>query len=118
MKVWPDMRTCPRCSLANPDSAVRCDCGFNFNASRSEVTKVLDTDRAAAKKRAVGGLVIGGTAIAVSTLSLVSARHGGNYVVFYGAAVSGLAIAARSYARLRRLSRAQKDLDVKKEGSR
>jgi len=28
------MITCPHCSLANPDGAQRCDCGWDFSASR------------------------------------------------------------------------------------
>ena len=28
------MITCPHCSLANPDGAQRCDCGFDFVSSR------------------------------------------------------------------------------------
>jgi hypothetical protein len=27
---------CPRCGLANPPSAISCDCGFNFSTRRTE----------------------------------------------------------------------------------
>lgn len=33
------MRTCPKCSLLNPDSAVMCDCGHPFDASAADAAR-------------------------------------------------------------------------------
>ena len=33
------MRTCPRCSLLNPDSAVMCDCGHPFDTAAADAAR-------------------------------------------------------------------------------
>jgi hypothetical protein len=38
------MITCPHCSLANPDGAQRCDCGWDFTSSRMKATLLSSSD--------------------------------------------------------------------------
>jgi hypothetical protein len=38
------MITCPHCSLANPDGAQRCDCGWDFISSRMKTTLLSPSD--------------------------------------------------------------------------
>ncbi len=39
------VKNCPKCGLANPDSAQRCDCGFDFESYRVEKSYVNPSDK-------------------------------------------------------------------------
>jgi hypothetical protein len=39
------MRSCPRCTLVNPDSALVCDCGYPLNVDASTVASVWPRER-------------------------------------------------------------------------
>ena len=93
---------CPRCRLVNPDSAQRCDCGYDFPtgtvrdsyadaAKHSKAPQPSEAVRVLGRRDIqVGGLifVIGLTATVVSYA--YAATHGGTYVLAYGAVVWGL----------------------------
>ena len=38
------MIVCPHCSLANPDGAQRCDCGWDFTSSRMKAALLSPSD--------------------------------------------------------------------------
>ena len=50
----PAMKDCPNCKLVNPDSALRCDCGYDFPTGNLEHSYLTYKD-----KKMTGG-VIGG----------------------------------------------------------
>ena len=53
---------CPKCELINPDSAVQCDCGFNFASGRMD-----QVGKEKPVKHSIGeniGLVIGSCILA------------------------------------------------------
>ena len=95
---------CPRCGLVNPDSAQRCDCGYDFptgtmRGSYAEAAKhskgvapePSEAVRALGRRDIqVGGviLVLGLTATVVSWT--YAQTHGGTYVLAYGAVGWGL----------------------------
>lgn len=39
------VKNCPKCGLANPDSAQRCDCGFDFESHRVEKSFANPSDK-------------------------------------------------------------------------
>jgi hypothetical protein len=52
------MKDCPNCKLVNPDSALRCDCGYDFPSGSMESSYLTARDRRAkAGAGAVGGVV-------------------------------------------------------------
>jgi hypothetical protein len=44
------MKSCPHCSLENPDSAERCDCGWDFASSRMKPSLLPEDDPAIKRK--------------------------------------------------------------------
>jgi hypothetical protein len=44
------MKSCPHCSLENPDSAQRCDCGWDFTSSRMKPSLLPGSDLAIKRK--------------------------------------------------------------------
>lgn len=104
---------CPRCRLVNPDSAQRCDCGYDFptgtvRASYADAAKRGKTPQPSEAVRALGrrDIQVGGVIFAVGlTATVVSyayaATHGGTYVMAYGAVVWGLILFLRGVDRSR-----------------
>ena len=48
---------CPRCKLLNPDSAKRCDCGYDFETQTVEKSFVSESTARGATKTALGVVV-------------------------------------------------------------
>ena len=102
------MRVCPRCTLFNPDTAVRCDCGFDFStASLATVRQELAESQRLAVRGAVRGLLLGIGSVALSVVSrmTIDTSGGSTYCLLFGRA--GFAQAGRSLTRL---------LDIRKYG--
>ena len=51
------MKDCPNCKLINPDSALRCDCGYDFPTGALEHSYLTDKDKKLAGG-AIGGLLL------------------------------------------------------------
>jgi hypothetical protein len=73
--------------------------------------KAINTDFAAARQKLMTGIVIGGLAILVSVSSLLTAHRTGGFVLLYGFAIAGSALAIRSAVKLRRLAKARRQAD-------
>ena len=123
-------RTCPRCRLINPDSVLRCDCGYDFGTGEMKASHLQASQnyKAAAQfqelvekhgsvegafkvigKRTmlqgVGACIIGIVATAISYVITVheSDESGqGRYVVFTGAIVIGIIQFVRGWSQYRR----------------
>ena len=50
---------CPNCGLINPDTAMRCDCGYNFETTAIDAEKALAKKSVKYKKLALAFFVIG-----------------------------------------------------------
>jgi len=95
----------------SPDSASRCDCGFDFVRASPEIVKAeLASAQAQALRGAIKGLVIGVGAILASFATYAIAKPGGSYWLFYGGVFGGLALTGRSLTRLLDIRNARKDL--------
>ena len=111
------MKTCPRCTLLNPDTALICDCGFAFTTSnRGTVEVELSAARRRAKRRIIQGLLLAGGALTFSVISVIAARPGGIFVIAHGAVVVGVAMMGRGLSTLRRLADAQKENEAATAG--
>jgi hypothetical protein len=68
------MKDCPKCKLVNPDTAERCDCGYDFPSGTMQSSYLTVKDR----RRKVGA--IGAVAVFLLMLRLGSlttlAKHG------------------------------------------
>ena len=51
----PAMKDCPNCKLVNPDSALRCDCGYDFPTGNLEHSYLTHKDKKMAGG-AIGGI--------------------------------------------------------------
>jgi len=51
------MKDCPNCKLINPDSALRCDCGYDFPTGNLERSYLTAKDKKLAGG-ALGGLLL------------------------------------------------------------
>lgn len=106
------MRTCPRCTLINPDTATHCDCGLSFSRQTPEsVQSELREARQRARVEVTLGFIIAGIALAISVTSFVAASEGGYGCIAYGGVVVGLGIVGRNLAILARLSDAKKQAE-------
>jgi hypothetical protein len=106
------MPTCPLCGLINLEEARACDCGFDFGTSGPEVRKMLDAARATARRAAIRGTVLGLGAIGGSIVLLAMSHRPTHRAIMAGVAISSLALAGRSIARLRQLGRSRRSLDT------
>jgi hypothetical protein len=97
----------------NPDTSVRCDCGFDFSIASTEAIRAeLAWSERAALQKATRGLIAGLAAIGYSIYSYVTASPGGKYMIYYGAAVAGFLLVGRSIDRILDLRRARRELGV------
>jgi hypothetical protein len=63
---------CPNCGLINPDSALRCDCGYDFNSSKIEKSYIPKKQKGP-KKYALGiFMIILGSLFGLSALYSLS----------------------------------------------
>jgi hypothetical protein len=87
-----EAKRCPKCGLTNPSTALRCDCGWDFQ-SRTAARSYLQQGasevqrRQRAKDQVLLGilLILGGT---VATFA--SFGSSGSGIIFYGVIVVGL----------------------------
>jgi hypothetical protein len=52
------MKDCPACKLVNPDTAQRCDCGYDFPTGTMQQSYVSRKDRRLKASGAVGAVLI------------------------------------------------------------
>ncbi|HMB25750.1 MAG TPA: hypothetical protein VKP08_23070 [Anaerolineales bacterium] len=91
----PDKK-CPHCGLWSTDSALQCDCGYDFvsntvkepysalpHPSKEELNERGKKDMMYGALLFVGGLIVTG-------VSYAAASNGGTYVIAYGAVIYGL----------------------------
>ena len=110
-------RTCPHCRLINPDTALRCDCGYDFSSGTlkeshlkahevrkvaSEVQDFIETHggvdgafRTVGKRNMIRGAswCIGGFFVTAVTYGIAAEQAngagGGTYLVAWGAIIFG-----------------------------
>ena len=117
------MRTCPKCSLLSPDSAVMCDCGHPFDAAGAEAAlsagfrprdEVHPPGPTKGAKFAVGllGFVVGCLPLAMFVEYQAALGHGENGLlrgVSYVTGIAGILVALRLQKRRHEsLSRARR----------
>ena len=89
-------KKCPRCGLWNTESAMRCDCGYDFTSNTvkdsyaSQPSLSFDELQQRGKKKMLYGALwfIGGLIVTGMTYAAAS-RSGGTYVITYGAVIVG-----------------------------
>lgn len=112
------MRTCPRCTLLNHDSAQVCDCGFSFTTiSHDAVQAALRAGQRSARQAIVVGLFMTAAALAGSAFSFIVAKPGGWFFIAYGAVAVGAAMVGRGVSTLHRLADARKENEVTTPGA-
>jgi hypothetical protein len=51
------MHTCPRCGLTNPDTAIWCDCGYDFRSGQMRAQPATAMSDGAETPKGIGGVV-------------------------------------------------------------
>ena len=107
------MRVCPRCTLFNPDTAVRCDCGFDFStASLATVRQELAESQRLAVRGAVRGLLLGIGAVALSLVSRMTIGTSGDSTYYLLVGLAGFALAGRSLTRILDIRKYRKNAEA------
>ena len=102
------MKTCPHCALINPDTALRCDCGFDFTAVADEsMSAEFQWAQGVARVKAFQGLAIGVGAIAI-LLGMIQFGFAKAWHLLWVPIVAGLGLAGRSINRLVELNKASR----------
>lgn len=96
-------KSCPRCNLINPETALKCDCGYDF------VRKIVDTNdpgfqrqiiiNGLAKRKIITGLSLLLVGVLVTWFTYAIAKHSGFYIVAWGAIISGFIKMAKGLAK-------------------
>src|SRR5262249_30680485 len=100
------MRTCPKCNLRNPSTALRCDCGFDFQSGESVFDRLRPVEVARQRNEA-RALIWSGSLCAAFAVGLFAAmylnarKYGGAIIIWWGLALFGALRARRGYLRLR-----------------
>jgi hypothetical protein len=89
-----DSKRCPRCGLTNPGTALRCDCGWDFQSQSAARSYVQPQGMSEAQRKDHANnqivigilLILGGTL--VTAMSLQSSSGGG--YIFYGVILVGV----------------------------
>jgi uncharacterized RDD family membrane protein YckC len=65
----PNIKRCPNCRLVNPESALRCDCGYDFDAAELKESLLSDAEKVHGVSSSVRfcGWAIDGTLIGLLT---------------------------------------------------
>lgn len=62
------LKHCPNCRLGNPDSAMRCDCGFDFESHSMKESYLSPKERHVVRNTSISALVVIGVLRAVVLL--------------------------------------------------
>lgn len=101
---------CPNCGLFNPDSAERCDCGYDFNSSKIEKSYIIQKQKNS-KKYVLGifmiifGALVGLSALfSLSSIVMVIMNSSSTQLVaptFFGSLLWALFVTILTYLLLR-----------------
>lgn len=96
---------CPVCKLTNPKTAIRCDCGYDFQKGEAPADAEA-RHRAAirtARRQVKTGIVLllAGIAITLMTTLAAGERGGGIILFAFGALAAGLGLIAHGWSRRR-----------------
>lgn len=84
---------CPKCGLENPQSAQRCDCGYDFQSrlvlSSYAAASSPRKPREEGRKNMAAGAVVCIIGILVTAVTYSAARDGQSYIIAWGAIVFG-----------------------------
>lgn len=91
-------KKCPRCGLWNTESAMRCDCGYDFTSNTvqesysAQPSLSFDELKQRGRKRMIFGALwfVGGLIVTATTYA--AASSGGTYVITYGAIIYGIVL--------------------------
>jgi hypothetical protein len=86
------VKTCPRCRLANPDSASQCDCGYDWTATTEAPIFSAEhqpVEREPAKAKVLIGLGLLAFGLFGVFTSLTSSRPGSGRIMGVGALLVG-----------------------------
>jgi hypothetical protein len=101
MKVQGDMadKKCPKCGLWSSETALRCDCGYDFVTGQQKTSFLTGNTPLAIeqiKKKGKWFMIIGAAIFAFSVLFSITtylaavAKGGGTYLVWTGGLILGL----------------------------
>lgn len=89
----------------NPQSALRCDCGFDFSSTRATQDRERNRSLQDAKQAMVKGGLLAGGGFALSVAQLLAAEaRGGIRIALHAPVVLGIAWFFRGWTLWRRLS--------------